>query len=330
MVARTGELRLRRFAQAVPGRPTRSSHRHGLASEAVVFANRTAWRPNMAHTALGTSAAALSFTFSAQTLRVIMRDGEPWFVAADVCEALTISNNRDALCRLDDDEKGVATTDTPGGQQEMTIINESGLYSLILTSRKPEAKKFKKWVTSEVLPAIRKTGRYEVHTTQTRPQAEKLNATDMAHIKRVVYFISDQMRFKGTWTQAAWFYLRKVLSLPYPNTYTVDHIPLIAVELRYIVNATQQVNDLVLRIEREAAKRIFRKGECAKVVVDELEQQAHAHLARLNTELNTLPTWLQADMLALERRSTRAFLNHEDQSEQPDFFGTQQPTHEPK
>jgi anti-repressor protein len=71
------------------------------------------------------------------------KDGEPWFVAADVCEALTISNNRDALSRLDDDEKGVANTDAPGGQQEMTVINESGLYRLILTSRKPEAKRFK-------------------------------------------------------------------------------------------------------------------------------------------------------------------------------------------
>ena len=104
---------------------------------------------------------ALSFSFPTHSLRCTLRDGEPWFIAADVCEALAISNNRDALSRLDDDEKGVANTDTPGGQQQMTIINESGLYSLILTSRKPEAKKFKKWVTSEVLPAIRRTGRYE-------------------------------------------------------------------------------------------------------------------------------------------------------------------------
>jgi len=66
-----------------------------------------------------------------------------------------------AFARLDDDEKGVVSNDTPGGQQEMTTINESGLYSLILSSRKPEARAFKRWVTHEVLPAIRKTGRYE-------------------------------------------------------------------------------------------------------------------------------------------------------------------------
>ncbi|CAK0755166.1 anti-repressor protein [Gammaproteobacteria bacterium] len=102
------------------------------------------------------------FSFESFAIRVIPDDsGNPWFVAADVCDALTIGNNRDAISRLDDDEKGVVTTDTLGGPQELAVINESGLYSLILTSRKPEAKKFKKWVTSEVLPTIRKTGRYE-------------------------------------------------------------------------------------------------------------------------------------------------------------------------
>jgi len=93
--------------------------------------------------------------------RIIDRDGEPWFVLADVCRALEIANPRDAASRLDDDEKdAVGIADTIGRQQSQTIINESGLYSLILSSRKEGAKKFKKWVTSEVLPSIRKTGAY--------------------------------------------------------------------------------------------------------------------------------------------------------------------------
>jgi anti-repressor protein len=101
------------------------------------------------------------FHFGDQQVRVISDDqGQTWFVGADVCEALALRNSRDAMARLDDDEKGVAITDTPGGPQEMLTINESGLYSLILTSRKPSAKKFKKWVTSEVLPSIRRTGAY--------------------------------------------------------------------------------------------------------------------------------------------------------------------------
>ena len=102
------------------------------------------------------------FSFTTGAVRVVLRDDAPWFVAADVCAALSIENNRDAMSRLDDDEKGVGSIDTLGGSQVMTIVSESGLYSLVLGSRKPEAKPFKKWVTSEVLPAIRKSGRYEV------------------------------------------------------------------------------------------------------------------------------------------------------------------------
>lgn len=100
------------------------------------------------------------FDFEDNAVRVIDIDGEPWFVAADVARVLDIKNSRDAVADLDDDEKGVATTDTLGGRQEMRIINESGLYNLIFRSRKPEAKKFRKWVTAEVLPSIRKTGAY--------------------------------------------------------------------------------------------------------------------------------------------------------------------------
>lgn len=94
------------------------------------------------------------------TVRTTVIDGEPWFVAADICRALEIKNSRDAITRLDDDEKDVALTDTLGGKQEMTIVNEPGLYTLVLGSRKPEAKSFKRWITHEVIPSIRKSGGY--------------------------------------------------------------------------------------------------------------------------------------------------------------------------
>jgi prophage antirepressor-like protein len=101
------------------------------------------------------------FQFETQEVRAIDRDGEPWFALEDVCYILSIANARDAASRLDDDEKdGVGITDSMGRPKNLVLINESGLYSLILTSRKPEAKRFKKWVTSEVLPQIRKTGSY--------------------------------------------------------------------------------------------------------------------------------------------------------------------------
>lgn len=93
-------------------------------------------------------------------IRTFTIDGEPWFVAADVCRALEIGNPSMTVERLDDDEKGISTIDTLGGKQRMTIINEPGLYSLVLSSRKPEAKAFKRWITHEVIPAIRKYGGY--------------------------------------------------------------------------------------------------------------------------------------------------------------------------
>ncbi len=93
-------------------------------------------------------------------VRVVDMNGEPRFVARDVCECLELGNPRTSIALLDEDEKGVHTMDTPGGAQEMSIVSEAGLYSLILRSRKPEAKAFKRWITHEVLPAIRKHGGY--------------------------------------------------------------------------------------------------------------------------------------------------------------------------
>ena len=100
------------------------------------------------------------YDFHGHNVRVIMKDGEPWFVAKDVADVLDVSNPSDQLSLLDDDEKGVDLIETLGGKQKMSIVSESGLYAIIMRSRKPEAKPFRKWVTSEVLPSIRKTGGY--------------------------------------------------------------------------------------------------------------------------------------------------------------------------
>ena len=93
-------------------------------------------------------------------VRVIMSDNEPKFIAKDVCEILGISKYRDAFNRLDPDEGCTVRVDTPGGKQEMAALTESGLYTLIIRSDKQEAKPFRKWITAEVLPSIRKTGGY--------------------------------------------------------------------------------------------------------------------------------------------------------------------------
>ena len=97
-------------------------------------------------------------------------DGEPMFVAKDVCAALEIGKHRDAVARLDEDERGLVLVDTPGGKQQMAAVTEPGFYKLVMRSRKPEAKAFKRWVTHEVLPAIRRDGGYMVARDETPEQ----------------------------------------------------------------------------------------------------------------------------------------------------------------
>ena len=115
------------------------------------------------------------FTYEGASIRVLTINEAPWWVAADVAGPLALANIRSSLALLDDDEKGVHTMDTLKGSQSMAIISEAGLYSLILRSRKPEAKQFKRWVTHEVLPAIRRTGTYA-----TRPQPQ-LSEDEIVH-----------------------------------------------------------------------------------------------------------------------------------------------------
>lgn len=101
------------------------------------------------------------FDFHGQDVRTVIINNEPYFVGKDVAEILGYTNPRQALKNhVDEDDKGVSKCDTPGGKQDLVIINESGLYSLILSSKLPQAKEFKRWVTSEVLPTIRKNGMY--------------------------------------------------------------------------------------------------------------------------------------------------------------------------
>lgn len=114
-----------------------------------------------------TSNPITSFNFNDISFRVITKDSEPWFIVSDICAVLEINNPSQAISYLDDDEKNTLIINEGNrGNPEKAIINESGLYSLILRSRKPEAKRFKKWVTSEVLPSIRKTGSYSLSPSQ--------------------------------------------------------------------------------------------------------------------------------------------------------------------
>lgn len=112
----------------------------------------------------------LPFHFEHNQIRTLMLNNEPWFVAKDICNVLELTNSRMAIQGLDDDEKGVSKVYTLGGEQDMQVINESGLYALVIRSNKPQAKKFRKWITSEVLPSIRQTGMYAADDLLDNPE----------------------------------------------------------------------------------------------------------------------------------------------------------------
>jgi anti-repressor protein len=145
------------------------------------------------------------FTYTDLEVRSVLLDDEPWFVAADICRILGLSNPTMAIRPLDEDEKGLSQIETPGGRQQMAIVNESGLYALIVRSDKPSAKPFRKWVTGEVLPAIRKTGRYESQPAipQTYADALQLAADQARQIEAQSQVIAAVMPKAEAWDHLA-------------------------------------------------------------------------------------------------------------------------------
>lgn len=151
------------------------------------------------------SDALLSYQFDEAPVRIVMIAGDPWFVANDVARALGYTRQQEMVRNLEEDEKGVHIVHSLGGQQEMNIISESGLYAAILKSRKEEARRFRKWVTGDVLPSLRKTGRYQMHDLEP-PPAQALDM-DPARLVAGVSVVREARRLfgpaaaRGLWVQ---------------------------------------------------------------------------------------------------------------------------------
>ena len=195
-------------------------------------------------------------------IRTTTIDGEPWFVAADVCRALEI--DRTAARRLDDDEKGVRSIHTPGGPQDVTIVNEPGLYTLVLGSRKPEAKAFKRWITHEVLPSIRKTGAYATDSRLMEAAQLLASCRNPAAIPALVAVLSEytgiQIEIPGpTWEGVRFDNIVHVRNWIETASLTVSEIldaPTTA--LYHQFTSWIDLNQLNLRISRKAFCAIMR------------------------------------------------------------------------
>ena len=174
------------------------------------------------------------------SVRMQMIKDEPWFAAKDVCELLGLDNSRQAVSRLDDDEKGVINSDTPGGKQELTFVNESGMYALIFQSRKPQARAFRKWVTGEVLPSLRKYGYYVAPGAQlTDEQREELERVMMGRMRR---YLSrrDYIQVARSTGYPVWFVQRVVAGQAGGHAGSV----MLALQERALKNCQEYVNPL--------------------------------------------------------------------------------------
>ncbi|EDX0374126.1 hypothetical protein GTL21_004907 [Salmonella enterica] len=217
------------------------------------------------------------YYFEGISVRTVIIDGSIWFIAKDVCNALQIAHTGSAIRSLDDDERGVHLTHTLSGSQQMSIINESGLYTLILRCRdavKPGTvpHRFRKWVTNEVLPTIRKTGRYE-HPVATTRSAEPLTPSDMKNLNHLVVLMTRQFARTGSWRLGVWHALRRATGVPSPEEFTVDDLPALTQECRRIIRITREAGEMISRIERETVRRIVRHREDCDKVLAELQRE---------------------------------------------------------
>ncbi len=165
----------------------------------------------------------IPFAFEDALVRVAVDElGDPWFVAKDVCGVLGLSNVTEATRSLDMDERGSEFLNTPGGRQEMLTVSESGLYALIFTSRKPQARAFRKWVTAQVLPTIRQTGRYEGPSASLRSAECAPDPGESAQVNAQVLSCAVQAaQMGGTGPEAIEDYFRRFYNLVFRRNYKV-------------------------------------------------------------------------------------------------------------
>ncbi|ECG1391288.1 TPA_asm: hypothetical protein GNB58_003656 [Salmonella enterica subsp. houtenae serovar 45:g,z51:-] len=210
---------------------------------------------------------SVEFNFESHNIRTVIIESEPWFVAVDVCNVLGIQNPSKALKALDDDERSNFKL---GRQGEANIINESGLYTLILRCRDAVKQgtlpwRFRKWVTNEVLPTIRKTGRY-----QKQPPSEPLNSNDMSNLKRLVWMMTGNMKFENAWNAGVWYALRSATGRPSPQPFSVDDLPALGEECRRIMKITSAVHSAVYAFEKEVIRKVVRKRGAIEPVLNEM------------------------------------------------------------
>ncbi|EHL2774443.1 hypothetical protein KCE64_005288 [Salmonella enterica subsp. enterica serovar Hvittingfoss] len=241
------------------------------------------------------------FYFEHQSsVRVQIIDDEPWFCLSDVAKILDIKNASQLAGQLE--QGGISKTYTPSisGNQQQLFVNEPNLYRVIFRSNKPEARQFQDWVFNEVLPTIRKTGRYE-HPVATTRSAEPLTPSDMNNLNHLVVLMTRQFARTGSWRNGVWHALRRATGVPSPEEFTVDDLPALTQECRRIIQITREAGEMISRIERETVRRIVRHREDCDKVLAELQRECNTQ--RLDAaSLRQLERYERIALTKLENR----------------------------
>ena len=241
-------------------------------------------------------------------VRVVLVGGDPWFVALDVIKALQLSNPTMALKALDDDERAKFNL---GRQGETNIISESGLYTLILRCRDAvkqgtTAWRFRKWVTNEVLPAIRKNGEYAFVEPEPKNAGEPLDWRQKEELRGLINDIAQSFQYRNAWVSGVWMALRRACRNPSPNPITVDDLPAIIAEVRRILTAAETALSNMRVYERELLRDVVRGGRrsmsCGELPITDIdtaqEKVLPAHFELAIEKLETLSTKLTSPAIA--------------------------------
>lgn len=209
----------------------------------------------------------IPFTFeNSTTIRTESIEGQPWFLAKDLCEALGYSNPRKAINdHAFPEDVTKRYTLTPGENQLMTWVNESGMYALIFGSKLPSAQAFKRWVTSEVLPALRNQGHYEI---VKRNKENELTDKETQLIKDFLYRMTNFVGYTQSYINACWYAIRQATGVKSPAKFKHTDIPIITEELKRICFITECYNNARREAEEALFKKIIRKKGSFKELTD--------------------------------------------------------------
>lgn len=210
-----------------------------------------------------------TFTFhESHNVRVQLIDGEPWFCLRDVCMVLSLDAR--SASKFGIDTKGMEKLSTPshGGKQQLNYVNEPNLYRVIFRSNKPEAKQFQDWVFNEVLPTIRKTGKYET-PKPVAPSTNYVTANDMENIKRLVWHCSSHMDFDEVFSRAVWYALRNKVGIKSPEAFKVEDLSLLGEEFERIILIIEPYLNARREAEKQLVSRLIRgRGDYEIIMKD--------------------------------------------------------------